>query len=896
MPVLSQNQIASQMVAQLRLLKPSISAEVGTPERLIIDTVAGAISEDSIDLIGLQQALNVDTKFGSNLTNFLAIFGFARQEATTATGFAVFSRAAPANVNILIPQGVLVKSHIASQPEGAIPEFVTTAAVTLEAGKTETAPVPIRATNPGVAGNVAANDITVFTATNLGPILGITAVTNPTATVGGANQEDDNSLKVRFKNTVFRNLSGTEDQFLALAISTAFSTKANVIGPVSKYQEYVQVPGISGELTGDDSTTYRFGGPGGESYSGIPWRVMIYGDGKVANNKLTTESTAGILAGEEIRVFEGGDNPKVAYLGTVKSVKGSTEIELTGNLTATVENGLIQIGPESEIPFINKWTTALSDNPFAKHIWPELPVFVSKASSGISKFFFRDGSDFEFNFPPRFQGDTLREFIAGTGEDPRTDIIAQNQPNITFTNVYLGSEPDAVEALAPGGVVLLEYEYTSSSSRNDPSHNVTNAVDVFVDGVNQQPTTTIFASPQSMITQAFVDEPNSMYYLENYRRDGEPTKRPLEGNILIPLFQEPVLSLPSQITIFTNKYYLGTHYWLVHDVSNYAGTIRARDGIEWSNSIPADLGGEEEGKPTFEHEEPEYKGGNFSLLEPHTKIEVENYTFDQNIPDLQAAFEGARQITTDILAHKAKTRYFKLDITVIYASQATPSTVNNEIRTAISRLFANQYFGSVIRLSDLLQQIHNVSGVENVRWSNDIPNTQDLIRVFETDNSGRPLRGLYADRLHWGINGHKPIHAFYVVGNPTQGNVAVKYGTETESGFLSISDFTVGELNTAIEAALSTNTVETIKEDARATVGVLTPIRSFVVTYKTAQTIDLPVAVYDPLHPVSGGEYAYDTDFFLRDDELPALPEFSIEGSEDTVPGLIIRPRAQNTF
>ena len=53
MPVRSQLQIAEQMVAQIRLLEPSVSAEVGTPERLILDTVSGAISEDSIDLVGL---------------------------------------------------------------------------------------------------------------------------------------------------------------------------------------------------------------------------------------------------------------------------------------------------------------------------------------------------------------------------------------------------------------------------------------------------------------------------------------------------------------------------------------------------------------------------------------------------------------------------------------------------------------------------------------------------------------------------------------------------------------------------------------------------------------------------------------------------------------------------
>ena len=36
----SQRELALQMIAQLRVLDPSISVEVGTPERKIIDTVA----------------------------------------------------------------------------------------------------------------------------------------------------------------------------------------------------------------------------------------------------------------------------------------------------------------------------------------------------------------------------------------------------------------------------------------------------------------------------------------------------------------------------------------------------------------------------------------------------------------------------------------------------------------------------------------------------------------------------------------------------------------------------------------------------------------------------------------------------------------------------------------
>jgi uncharacterized phage protein gp47/JayE len=891
MPVLTQTQIAEQMVAQIRLLKPTISAEVGTPERLVFDTVSGAIAENSIDLVGLQEALNVDSKFGANLTNFMSLFGFERQKATIATGFVKFKRNTPATANIVIPAGVILKSHISTATDGVLPEFVTTSTVTLHVGESETGLVPIKAKTPGSIGNVPAEAVTIM---SFAPVLGITSVTNPAATEGGTDQEDDNSLKTRFKNTVFRNLAGTEDQFLALCVATAFSTKANVIGPISKYQEYIQVP------VGDDQTSYPFGG--GESYFGYPYPVMVRGSGANGGTVVTIPSTIGIKVGEPVEVFKSEDSPTLASSGTVSSIKSPTEIVISKPLASAVEDGWVFVGewkPYYET-LVNKWTTALSTNPFAKEIWKGLPVFVSNITSGISKFFFREGVDFDFNYPPLLQGDTLRAMIDGVGVDPRTNITGKNQPNVTFINVYLGSE-EAVKALSPNDVVLFEYAYTSSASRNSILHNVTNAVDVYIDGTNEQSTSTIFTAPLAGNSQAFVDNPTSMYYYENYRRDGEPTKRPLEGNILTSLFSQPVLGVPAQITIGTSKYYRGVHYWLVHDVSGYGGTIRARDGIEWSATIPADLGGPEEGVPTPVKPEPEYTGIRFSERESPETVEVEPYFYDQNIEDLQAALEASRQITTDVLAHRAHPRYFKLDITVVYAPQATPSTVNNAIHEAIETFFADQFFGSVIRLSDLLAQIHNVAGVQNVRWSNDVPNDPNLIRVWQTDIDGRPLEGVFLDRVRWGIGGEKEIQALYVVGHPERGAYELVYGKgeaeRTEEIEPVEEGTTAAKLEEQINKVLGAATV-VVSEDQRSSVGVTEPIRSFRIEYSASGKQILPTVFYPAVpkrnKPIAGGEYTFDSDFFLRDDELPALPTGLQEG--DTVPGLIIRSRAENVW
>src|SRR3982750_2992166 len=102
---LSQRELALQMLAQLRMLDPSVSAEVGTPERKILDTIAQALSDAQVDLTQLQGALDIDSKIGTNLDNFLALFGFGRQKAVKASGFVSFSRVTPSATDIRIPSG-----------------------------------------------------------------------------------------------------------------------------------------------------------------------------------------------------------------------------------------------------------------------------------------------------------------------------------------------------------------------------------------------------------------------------------------------------------------------------------------------------------------------------------------------------------------------------------------------------------------------------------------------------------------------------------------------------------------------------------------------------------------------------------------------------------------------
>jgi uncharacterized phage protein gp47/JayE len=119
-------------------------------------------------------------------------------------------------------------------------------------------------------------------------------------------------------------------------------------------------------------------------------------------------------------------------------------------------------------------------------------------------------------------------------------------------------------------------------------------------------------------------------------------------------------------------------------------TVRARNGIEW-------------------------------MPEALSKISVASipmvYSYDSNIEMLQSVVERNKQITTDALVHKAKIRYLKLYLTIMYTPNTTPENVNKDIYKGVQTFLDGQYFGSAVQLSDILQAVHNVSGVDNVRWT-----------------------------------------------------------------------------------------------------------------------------------------------------------------------------------
>jgi uncharacterized phage protein gp47/JayE len=842
MAILTSQDFSAQMVAQLRILDPSISAEVGTPERKIIDTVSLSLADNQVDLTGLSSATDITSKYGSNLDQFTNLFGFARQGSTYATGYVVFSRNTPAPATITIPAGITVQSNTLTA-NGQYLQYSTTTGGSIPQGTTQSAAVLVQCTVAGDTGNASANTLTNLVGVGVGATItyGVTAVTNPAPLTTGNDAESDSVYKTRFQNTIFRNLAGTQDQYLALALSTTFSTKSNVIGPVSTYQEYIQIPDV------DDSG----------SLAGVTYGAHAY-------------------------------LPSGSQLGPIASTSG----------------------------VLNQWTTSLSAIPYAQDIYLNPPPIITNGDSD-GTYFYRQGTDYIFNYPPTIYGDTVRE-----GETSKT------APNFTFLNVFNppNSAPPlpGLQTATPGGVMLSEFRYLSAASRNSIQHNVYSCVDVYVDGSNPTDASCVFLPGLTLFTA----NPTDVLYIENFRRDGEPVQRPHVGNFFTPLFQSPLTSLPNTITITIGtsvyNYYLGYHYWLIHEVSVLGGTVRARDGIEWNGTLNADdaqlgIPGAQPPLPYAPPLAPYSPGtdvgpGARTIAYPatsQTQVEVDDYFYDANITTLQATMEAARPETIDVLAHSAQLRYFKPDITVVYTPNVNQAVTNSAISASLTAYFNNQLFGSVCLLSDILALVQQTPGVANVRWSNDLPSVPNMIRVYETDINGYPLHTPWIDRVIAGSTGNAETQRLYIPAFGTFGGPVTATGYTGDSfqlqwidatnsvsflsNVISFSGLTAASLTTAIQAGTgypSSGMYYGMTATLDAYSGTAThPMQSFTINYSTSGTPVLPSVVNVD---VSTSYYDYDQDFYLRDNELAAAPTGM--APNDTVTGAIIRPRAPGTF
>lgn len=244
----TQSDIASQLVAALAASEPDLDTSVGSVTRKIIDAVAASISASSLDSQMLAYQYDVNSMTGAALDSFVALFGMVRFPAVRATGTVTFTRGTATDV-VIIP----VSTQVGTADSSMVVQTITTAI--MDAGALAVT-VPVQAVLTGPAGNVAARTLTNL----MTPVSEVTSAINVAALSGGANQETDSQLQQKWKTTVFKNMAGTSQMFLGIALNDQDCTAANVVDGATRRQEQLQISGGQAASTVSDAQyTYPAG-------------------------------------------------------------------------------------------------------------------------------------------------------------------------------------------------------------------------------------------------------------------------------------------------------------------------------------------------------------------------------------------------------------------------------------------------------------------------------------------------------------------------------------------------------------------------------------------------------------------------------------------------------------
>jgi hypothetical protein len=230
-----------------------------------------------------------------------------------------------------------------------------------------------------------------------------------------------------------------------------------------------------------------------------------------------------------------------------------------------------------------------------------------------------------------------------------------------------------------GDIIQVEFDFVPTCSRNSPASGINNRVDIFVQGSSSESVTLAVKMDTSIAFST------SAYPLrtEFIRTTGV---NPTTSNVFMPLMLAPLVTLPSTITVGGTTYTKNTHYWQVRDISNLYGSTQARDGIEWSSTRPTD-------------------GAMVSIP----------YVYNRLVRTLQDSIDSVRPVGVDLLVHQCKQVDLEICLTVVYDVGILNTSVETDIETVLSEWLSSKDFAGNIQISDLLEQVRNVQGIDNVR-------------------------------------------------------------------------------------------------------------------------------------------------------------------------------------
>lgn len=278
------------------------------------------------------------------------------------------------------------------------------------------------------------------------------------------------------------------------------------------------------------------------------------------------------------------------------------------------------------------------------------------------------------------------------GYDYELDTSVRPPRLLMLSDTYLTGEfnQDGVPLTAGtvGSVFDLTFEYAPEATRNLPGQGITNRVDVWCAGRK------IAVASQAVIFQAnkrFVPDFGSPYCVDNYVREDQA--RPKVSNIFIPLAFGPIIDLPNTLNVAGQTYKNGEDYWLVHDDTADGWAANSRFGLEWKASSA----------PT-------------TVINPVFIVgENDDYLYNQMVEQIQSGIERWRLVGIDAVAHAAKLQELRFNLAIMYSRGASPDLTNSAIETSLNTFLRSLSFGATVQVSDVIQAVHNASGVDNVR-------------------------------------------------------------------------------------------------------------------------------------------------------------------------------------
>lgn len=266
----------------------------------------------------------------------------------------------------------------------------------------------------------------------------------------------------------------------------------------------------------------------------------------------------------------------------------------------------------------------------------------------------------------------------------------------TFTPSNPTNRADATATLSalanmPDGLYDLDFEYVPQASRNDPGNTrfaqggINNRIDVWVDGqvIESATQSVVFSDVKKFVTTPIT----SVYYNARFTQDNDATPTPPANAIFIPLAFGPILTVPDQMTISGTTYTEGTHYWAVHQNDCFGYGPNSLFGLAWNAAS----------KPV--------NGTVFSIAYTYNKIAVL----------LQDALSQWRLVGTDAKAHAGKRVSLRFNFAIMYDRRFDPVAVKTQIDQALASFLGDLGFQAQLQVSDIIQTVHNVPGVDNVR-------------------------------------------------------------------------------------------------------------------------------------------------------------------------------------